>query len=71
MTVVAEGMEDGLVWKSEHVRGEPEPPPWTGGPGGELHYAVSNKIRLRVLTAAQLDEAGYIPPGIYLQQVRA
>jgi hypothetical protein len=51
--------------------GEFEKPPWTGRPGGELHFAVLSGIRLRCLTAAELDEAGYEPPGIYLQQVRA
>jgi hypothetical protein len=71
LDVIAEGMENGATWTSEHVRGEPEPPPWTGGPGGELHYAIVTGVRLRCLTAAQLDEAGYPAPGIYLQTIRA
>jgi hypothetical protein len=70
MDFVAEGMEDGLLWKSEHVRGEAEQPPWAGGVGGELHYAIASGIRLRVMTAAQLDAAGYQPPGIHLQPIR-
>jgi hypothetical protein len=69
MAVVADGTEDGLIWKSENVRPPIEPEPWAGGPGGELHYAIVNKIPLRCLTAAQLDSAGYQPPGVYLQPV--
>jgi hypothetical protein len=77
LDVVAEGIEDGpaagtgLIWKSEivHAASGREPEPWAGGVGGELHYAVVHRVRLRVRTAAQLDEAGYQPAGhIYLQQ---
>jgi hypothetical protein len=74
LATVAEGMEDGLTWKSEHVHlaSGREPEPWTGGPGGELHYAVLKGIRLRVWTAAQLNQAGYMPAGmIVMQPVRA
>jgi hypothetical protein len=72
MDYVAEGMEDGLLWKSEYVRGEAERPPWSGGVGGELHFAIRSGIRLRVLTAAQLDQADYQPAGIvYLQPLRS
>jgi hypothetical protein len=67
IAIVAEGAEDGLIWKSQFVRGEDEKPPWTGGPGGELHFAITAGIRLRCMTAAQLDQAGYDPPGIVLQ----
>jgi hypothetical protein len=78
LDVVAEGIEDGpaagtgLIWKSEivHSRQGAEPEPWAGGVGGELHYAVLHKVRLRVRTAAQLDEAGYQPPGYVLQPIR-
>jgi hypothetical protein len=76
MDVVAEGIEDGpaagtgLIWKSEfvHLASGAEPDPWAGGVGGELHYAMVNRIRLRIMTAAQLDAAGYQPPGIYFQE---
>jgi hypothetical protein len=37
--------------------------------GGEVHYAIASGIRLRCLTASQLDSAGYEPPGIYLQPI--
>jgi hypothetical protein len=70
IAVYAEDQEDGLTWKSQFVRGENEKPPWTGGPGGELHYALTAGVRLRCLTAEQLDETGINPPGIYLQAVR-
>jgi hypothetical protein len=77
LAVVAEGIEDGpaagtgLIWKSEfvHLASGAEPPPWAGGIGGELHYAILARVRLRVRTAAQLDQAGYEPQGIYLQPV--
>jgi hypothetical protein len=77
LDVVAEGIEDGpaagtgLIWKSEiiHSRQGAEPEPWAGGVGGELHYAIINGIRLRVRTAAQLDQAGYQPPGYVLQPI--
>jgi hypothetical protein len=73
MEVVNEDREDGLIWKSEfvHLASGAEPPPWTGGAGGELHFAIVEGIRLRCMMAAQLDEAGYDPPGIYLQTIRA
>jgi hypothetical protein len=67
MDVVAEHMEDGMTWKSQNVRGPAEPKPWGAGLGGELHYAIVHDIRLRVWTAAQLDEAGYQPGIIYVQ----
>jgi hypothetical protein len=78
LAVVAEGIEDGpavgtgLTWKSEivHSASGAEPEPWAGGVGGELRYAIVNNIRLRVRTAEQLDQAGYPPPGIYLQPIR-
>jgi hypothetical protein len=77
LDVVAEGIEDGpaagtgAIWASEiiHSRQGAEPEPWAGGVGGELHYAVLHKVRLRVRTAAQLDEAGYEPPGYVLQPI--
>jgi hypothetical protein len=70
LATVAEGMEDGLTWKSEfvHLASGREPEPWTGGPGGELHYAVLKTIRLRVWTAEQLDQAGYTPAGMIVMQ---
>jgi hypothetical protein len=70
IAIVAEGTEDGRTWRSAYVRGEAEKPPWTGGPGGELHFAVVSDIRLRCMTAVQLDDAGYPPPGIDLQPIR-
>jgi hypothetical protein len=78
LEVVAEGIEEGpaagtgLVWKSEilHSRQGAEPEPWAGGVGGELQFAIVNKIRLRVWTAQQLDEAGIQPPGYVLQSIR-
>jgi hypothetical protein len=70
MDVVAEGMEDGLTWKSQyvHLRSGREPEPWANGVGGELHYAVLKGIRLRVWTAEQLDQAGYTPAGMIVMQ---
>jgi hypothetical protein len=70
LAIFAEGQEDGMLWKSQFVRGEAELPPWSGGPGGELHYAITTGVRLRCLTAEALDETGINPPGIYLQAIR-
>jgi hypothetical protein len=71
LAVVAEGMENGAIWTSEivHLASGTEPPPWANGVGGELHYAILKGIRLRCMTAAQLDQAGYDPPVRYLQAI--
>jgi hypothetical protein len=68
LCTVAEGTANGMAWTSENLRGPAEPTLWAGSPGGELHYCVAGKIRLRVYTAAQLDAAGFEPPGIVWAQ---
>jgi hypothetical protein len=68
----APSQSGGLIWKSKivHSARGAEPPPWDGGAGGPLHFALSQDIRLMCVTADQLDEPPFQPVGINFAGVR-